>query len=367
MKGTLAERRPFIVAVFRRHECSTRFSKEFLMARTVPRIGLMLGDPSGIGPELAAKLLADPRNWEGSTPLVIGDRRVLDQGFSQAKIAVPSIVGVQDADDAGSSGVYMLDRRSPDTALPPVGRVTPESGRMTLDTLLFSLELIRRGLLDALMFVPLNKEALMRAGMDAHSELELFKTEFPGHSGLEEINILDGAWALRVTSHIPLKDVAASLSVEKVLASLRFLSSAMKANGTKTARIAVAALNPHGGENGLCGREELDIIAPAVRLAAAEGIEAEGPFPADTVFLKVRSGEYQGILNMYHDQGQIATKLIGLSRGVTYHAGFPVPIATPAHGTAFDIAGKGIADVGPTRTAYEVVRKIANENLRKER
>jgi 4-hydroxythreonine-4-phosphate dehydrogenase len=238
---------------------------------------------------------------------------------------------------------------------------------MTLDDLLFSLDLIRKGTLDGFVFAPLNKEALMRAGMREHSELELFKNEFPGHAGLEEINILDGAWALRVTSHIPLKDIVANLSVDKVLASLRFLSAAMRANGTTTARIAVAALNPHGGENGLCGTEELDIIAPAIKLARSEGIDADGPFPADTVFLKVRSGEYQGILNMYHDQGQIATKLIGLSRGVTFHAGFPVPISTPAHGSAFDIVEKGVADLGATKAAWDVTYRIAAENVRHRR
>ncbi len=334
------------------------------MKRTIPRIGLMLGDPSGIGPELAAKLVADPRNWEGTTPLLIGDARSLERGFAQAGLSSPGIESVRDAGGANGRGIYLLDHRSPNTELPPVGRVTSEAGLMTLSDLLFSLDLIRKGLLDGFVFAPLNKEALMKAGMNAHSELELFKAEFPGHSGLEEINILDGAWALRVTSHIPLKDVSASLSADKVLASLRFLSAAMRANGESRARIAVAALNPHAGENGLCGTEELDIIAPAIRLAKAEGIDAAGPFPADTVFLKVRSGEYQGILNMYHDQGQIATKLIGFFRGVTLHAGFPVPISTPAHGTAFDIAGKGAAEPGPTKAAYDVTTRIALGNLR---
>jgi len=335
------------------------------MTRTVPLIGLMLGDPAGIGPELAARLVADPGNWKGSTPLLIGDRRALDRGFQHANIAAPAIRVVEDASEAVGPGVFMLDRRGSESEIAPIGRVTPESGRMTLSDLLFSIDLIRKGGVDGFVFAPLNKEALMKAGMKEHSELELFKNEFPGHAALEEINILDGAWALRVTSHIPVKDIVANLSVEKVLASLRFLSSAMRAGGSEKTKIAVAALNPHGGENGLCGTEELEIIAPAVRLAVAEGIDAAGPFPADTVFLKVRSGEYQGILNMYHDQGQIATKLIGLSRGVTFHAGFPVPIATPAHGTAFDIVGKGVADLGPTKIAYEVALGIAAEALRR--
>ncbi len=334
------------------------------MTRTVPRIGLMLGDPSGIGPELAARLVSDPQNWAGSTPMLIGDRRVLERGFAHANLPVPKIETIADPEKAVGNAVFLLERRSPDAEIAPIGRVTPESGRMTLDNLLYSIDLIRKGAMDGFVFAPLNKEALMKAGMKEHSELELFKNEFPNNTGLEEINILDGAWALRVTSHIPVKDIVANLSVEKVLDSLRFLSAALKANGEPNSRIAVAALNPHGGESGLCGTEEIEIIAPAVKAAQAEGIDCAGPFPADTVFLKVRAGEYKGVLNMYHDQGQIATKLIGLARGVTYHAGFPVPIATPAHGTAFDIVGTGRADVSPSLVAYQVALRIAKSELK---
>jgi 4-hydroxy-L-threonine phosphate dehydrogenase PdxA len=155
------------------------------MIRTVPRIGLMLGDPSGIGPELVAKMIADPRNWEGSTPVVIGDRRALDRGFAQAKLSAPAMKAVSDPDEAVGEGLFLLDRRDSDPELPPLARVTPASGRMTLSDLRFCIELIRKGSLDGFVFAPLNKEALMRSGMQEHSELELFKNEFPHHQGLE--------------------------------------------------------------------------------------------------------------------------------------------------------------------------------------
>jgi len=132
----------------------------------------------------------------------------------------------------------------------------------------------------------------------------------------------------------------------------------MRAYGKENPRLAVAALNPHGGEHGLFGDEEGRAIEPAVQAAKTEGISAAGPFPSDTVFIKLRDGVYNAVIAMYHDQCQIATKLMGFHRGVTYHAGFPVPITTPAHGTAFDIAGKGVADVGATRHAFKVVRNI---------
>jgi 4-hydroxythreonine-4-phosphate dehydrogenase len=195
------------------------------------------------------------------------------------------------------------------------------------------------------------------------SELELFKDRFKSNTAFEELNVLDGYWAVRVTSHIALRDVPKNVTAEGVLRAIRFINTAMTAYGKEKPRLAVAALNPHAGEHGLYGSdEEGQIIAPAIEKAKAEGINAAGPFPCDTIFLKLTAGQYDGVVNMYHDQGQIATKLLGFHRGVTYHAGFPAPIATPAHGTAFDIAGRGVANVGATRQAFIIAAKIAGHN-----
>jgi 4-hydroxythreonine-4-phosphate dehydrogenase len=175
-----------------------------------------------------------------------------------------------------------------------------------------------------------------------------------------EFNILEGLWNARVTSHIPLAQVAASLSIEGIVEALELTAVALRAAGFAPPRIGVAALNPHAGDGGNFGREEIDIIEPAVRQAKARGLPADGPYPADTVFVRARAGQFDAVLTMYHDQGQIAMKLLGFDRGVTLLGGFPFPICTPAHGTAYDIAGKGVANTGAARAALLLAAKMAH-------
>jgi 4-hydroxythreonine-4-phosphate dehydrogenase len=174
-----------------------------------------------------------------------------------------------------------------------------------------------------------------------------------------EFNVLGNLWNARVTSHIPLSEVAAAISGEKILNALTLTDSCMRAAGFEQPRIAVAGLNPHAGDGGNFGREEIDIIAPAVERAAGQGLNVEGPFPSDTVFLRAKSGAFDAVLTMYHDQGQIAMKLMGFDRGVTLLGGLPFPVCTPAHGTAYDIAGKGTANVGATREAFLLAARAA--------
>jgi 4-hydroxythreonine-4-phosphate dehydrogenase len=154
--------------------------------------------------------------------------------------------------------------------------------------------------------------------------------------------------------------VSSQLSFERISRALKLTDACMRRAGFSTPRIAVAGLNPHAGDGGNFGREEIDIIAPAVMAGREAGIAAEGPFPADTVFLGVKNGAFDAVLTMYHDQGQIAMKLMGFDRGVTLLGGFPFPICTPAHGTAYDIAGQGIASIGATRAAVLLAAEMAN-------
>jgi 4-hydroxythreonine-4-phosphate dehydrogenase len=135
--------------------------------------------------------------------------------------------------------------------------------------------------------------------------------------------------------------------------------------GFESPRVAVAAFNPHAGEGGTCGREEIDVIAPAVAQCQAEGYPVSGPYPADTLFIRARDGDFDAVVTMYHDQGQIAIKLLGFSQGVTVQGGLPIPITTPAHGTAFDIAGQGKARVGPTRNAFDIACRMGLARLRR--
>jgi 4-hydroxythreonine-4-phosphate dehydrogenase len=165
-------------------------------------------------------------------------------------------------------------------------------------------------------------------------------------------------WTSRVSSHVPLREAPALIDKPRIIAAAQLIYRSLQASGVQAPRVAVCALNPHGGDGGTCGREEIDIIAPAVRELNAAGFPAHGPFPADTIFLKARAGEFDAIVTMYHDQGQIALKLLGFSKGVTVHGGLPVPITTPAHGTAYDIAGQGRADVNATANAFVIACRM---------
>ena len=331
------------------------------MAKNKPRIGITLGDTAGIGAELTAKLLSDPAVLDQARIILIGDARQWEAGVAVAGVATPKprlISHPEQIDDI--SETLLLDYPTLDPRNIAAGTVDPRAGKAVLDTLLFTIKLINEKKIDGFLFAPLNKESMHKGGSPYSSELAFFKEHFPGNSGLEEINILDESWTMRVTSHVAIKDVASMISKESVLKAVRFINTAMQAYKDGAPRLAVSALNPHGGEHGLFGDEEGKSIEPAVIAAKEEGINVEGPFPSDTLFIKLRDGKYDAVIAMYHDQCQIATKLMGFHRGVTYHAGFPVPITTPAHGTGFDIAGTGKADVGATRHAFNIACKIAS-------
>jgi 4-hydroxythreonine-4-phosphate dehydrogenase len=170
-------------------------------------------------------------------------------------------------------------------------------------------------------------------------------------------------WNARVTSHVPLSGVAQRITREAIVDGLVLTDRAMREAGFDPPRIGVAALNPHAGDNGNFGREEIDIIAPAVAEAQARGIVCDGPYPSDTVFVRARRGQFDAVLTMYHDQGQIAMKLIGFEEGVTLLGGVPFPITTPAHGTAYDIAGRGVANIGASKAAVLLAARMGRARL----
>jgi len=305
-----------------------------------PRLALVLGDPAGIGAELAARLLADPDLIAPADLTVIGDARQLAAGARVAKVALPEVA---------------IDERSnADPQALPLGQVSAAGGRAALDNFTRALEQGCAGALDAIVFTPFNKQALRLAGMRTDDELR-YAAEFLGATGPHgEFNVLERIWNARVTSHVPLAKVASLLSVPRIVEAIALTDRAMRAAGFDRPRIAVAALNPHAGDGGNYGREEIEVIAPAVESARAGGIDASGPYPADTVYLRARDGQFDAVVSMYHDQGQIAIKLLGFDRGVTVLGGLPIPITTPAHGTAYDIAGQGRASDRALKRAFEI-------------
>ncbi len=240
------------------------------------------------------------------------------------------------------------------------GTANEAGGAFALANYRHALTLARDGHADAVCFTPFNKKA-MRLARSGYDDEIAFSAEVVGlRTPASEFNVLDRIWNARVTSHIALKDVSSQFSFERISRALKLTDACMRRAGFDKPRIAIAGLNPHAGDGGNFGREEIDIIAPAVMAGREAGIAAEGPFPADTVFLRVKNGAFDAVLTMYHDQGQIAMKLMGFDRGVTLLGGFPFPICTPAHGTAYDIAGQGIASIGATRAAVLLAAEMAN-------
>jgi 4-hydroxythreonine-4-phosphate dehydrogenase len=217
----------------------------------------------------------------------------------------------------------------------------------------------KRGQVDGIVFAPLNKHALRLAGLTQEDELRFMQDYFGVTGFVSEFNITGDLWTSRVTSHIPLREVADAITADGVVEAVRIVDANLKAAGRPAPRIAVAGLNPHAGDGGSLGREEIDIIAPAVARVRAEGIDARGPLPSDTIFVAAKRGDFDAVVSMYHDQGQIAMKLMGFDSGVTLHGGLPVPVATCASGTAFDIVGRNVANVEGLQQAFLLAARIA--------
>jgi 4-hydroxythreonine-4-phosphate dehydrogenase len=298
-------------------------------------------------------LLADP---SGRT-VIVGDRRVFDDARDRlgATMDIPTITTF---DDARMGPCLQFLHRPFEAEVGPLGRVSERAGAEVLDTLSFLVREIDRKAIDGLLYAPLNKQAMRDAGHPSGDELDYVASALAGGHAAGEINIFEGLWASRVTSHVPLSKVAELITRENVENGIRVVARAMRRAGIPRPRIAVAGLNPHAGENGLYGSEEVEVIGPAVQALRAEGENVEGPFPPDTVFPRARSEGMDAVVTMYHDQGQIALKAVGLGKSVTFLAGLEVPIATPGHGTAFDIVGKSVAEAAGIRSALALCRTL---------
>lgn len=320
---------------------------------------IVLGDAAGISAELAAKLLSVDGGLD-ATPLVIGDRRLLAAGAAQAGVVL-DIPGAPAAIEKGArpEAGCLIDTGNCDPDTVPLGEASAASGAAALDNFSRGLRACAAGQCDFLIFTPFNKQAMRCADPLYVDEIGFIDRVLGTEKSGREFNVLDEVWNARVTSHIPLRDVVGRLSVERILDSLRLTDRVMRDAGIDAPRIGVAAINPHAGDGGNFGHEDDAILRPAVERAAREQIRVTGPVPADTVFVRAVRGEFDAVLTMFHDQGQIAMKLIGFDRGVTLIANYPFPIVTPAHGTAYDIAGQGIADPGATLNAFRLGRRLA--------
>lgn len=319
-----------------------------------PSIAVTLGDPAGIGPELAVRLLAEEATLELADVTLLADRAEVEAAAQAAGVTLRL------SEEPRPGHITLLDDASAPAETIPVGEVSEAAGARTLHQLRRAIALAREGRVQAIVFAPLNKTSLHLAGMHEEDELRWFAKEMRYDGVTSELNILPGLWTARVTSHVAVSEIARRITPESVHGAIRLLHDVLRDSGVEEPRLGVAALNPHNGENGLFGREEIDQITPGVRRAEADGMTVTGPLPCDTIFLRRES--FDGIVTMYHDQGQIAMKLLGFDGGVTVQGGLPVLVSTPAHGTAFDLVGTGRAALTSMRNAYGIAAAVASRH-----
>ena len=338
-------------------------------------IAITQGDPAGIGPEIVAKAFRDaPDDLRGC--FAVGDlatlRRAAQCIVRPGVLELP-VAQIVSPDDAW----HVPPRCMPVLQLPglpgpvPWGRVSAAAGRAAADCVVWAARAALQGHIAALVTAPLHKEALSAAGVAFPGHTELLQAEAATHQGVPlaamPVRMMLASDELRtvlVSIHMSLRDAIAAVTRENIVQTLQITHAALLRSLGRAPRIAVAGLNPHAGEGGLFGREEIESIAPAVADARALGMDVHGPYAPDTVFMRARhtsqrAGEFDVVLAMYHDQGLIPVKYLGVDKGVNVTLGLPLVRTSPDHGTAFDIAGQGVADAASLVEAVRIARQMA--------
>ena len=326
-----------------------------------PVIALTMGDPASVGPEIAVKALARGEIWKCSRPVVVGDCDVLAKAV--ALLAAPlSLHPIADVGEAqfDPTAPDVLDLRNVDLVTLEPGRVSAAAGRASVDYVEKAVDLALADQVDGLATGPINKAALRAAGIPHIGHTELL-AELTGEERVTTMLTTPGLRVVHVTRHLALREVAAHITRERVLETIRLTDAGLKQMSISRPRLAVAALNPHGGDEGLLGQEEIKHIGPAIEAAQTEGIEAQGPIPADSVFFRAIRGEFDAVVAMYHDQGHIPIKTHGFERSVTVTLGLPIVRTSVDHGTAFDIAWKGLASEESMVEAIRLAAQLAPE------
>jgi 4-phospho-D-threonate 3-dehydrogenase / 4-phospho-D-erythronate 3-dehydrogenase len=352
-----------------------------------PLVGLTMGDVAGIGPEVIVRGWLEPRLHAMARSLVIGDPTMLERALalvgSRAPIRVQNVAEPEEADPSPR----VIPCISAATNLGDLAQVAPgivdaRAGRAAHEFLTTAARLALEGRIDAITTLPLNKMALHQSGVShpGHTEILAEFCGVPEHAMMLYLETIGsdagecrtpkarrgtGLGVVHVTLHVALKQVFELVTTQAVLSKIRLADQAMRPlTAGSPPRIAVAALNPHAGEDGLFGDEERTIIRPAVELGIREGIDVAGPFPNDTLFYHALAGAYDAIVAMYHDQGHIALKTAGFDRAVNVTLGLPIVRTSVAHGTAFDIAWKGLANPSSLIAAVRVAARIVSGNGR---
>ena len=326
-------------------------------------IAILLGDPSGIGPELVSKLLSQ-NELNQANIIVIGEKNILENG---SKITGNShnlnFVEKFEEINFEKGNKFFLDISKGKNHNYKIAECSEKSGKSVLEALNLALDLARENKIHAINFGPFNKTSMKLGGNKFSDELHLMAEKLNVKNFFCEFNIVDNFWTARVTSHMPISEVPSHIKKEKIIKPILLINEAMKLNGVKNPRVAVQALNPHAE----FGTEEKNEIIPAIEEAKKLGINADGPLPCDTSFITAfKNKNHDCIVGMYHDALQSGLKAFGFDRGVTIQGGMPVPITTPAHGTAFDIAGKNKANLEPTLNSFKIALTMAENKSKNE-
>jgi 4-hydroxythreonine-4-phosphate dehydrogenase len=331
------------------------------MAQNKINIAVLLGDPSGIGPELVSKLLSEEITNKANI-IIIGEKNILESGNKISGITHNlNFVENFDSIDFAKDNKFFLDISEGKNYNYKLSECSKEAGESVLASLNLALDLAKENKIHAINFGPFNKTSLKLGGNKYSDELHLMAEKLEVKNFFCEFNVIDNFWTARVSSHIPIKEVPKHVKKEKIIKPIKLINEAMKLNGIKNPRVAVQALNPHAE----FGTEEKEEIIPAIEEAKKLGIDADGPLPCDTSFITAyKNGNHDCIVGMYHDALQSGLKAFGFDRGVTVQGGLPVPITTPAHGTAFDIAGKNKANLEPTLNSFKIALTMAENKNR---
>jgi len=335
-----------------------------------PLLAITMGDPGGVGPEVCAKALASQAVHEACRPLVVGDAAVLADAVRFCRLSLEVRVVGQPAEALCRPGTLdVLDLHNLPLTQLRYGKVTAEQGRASFEYVERAIELARTGLVDANVTGPISKAAINAAGFHyaGHTEIYGEKTGSRDYA----LMLVEGAFrVVHVTTHLSLRRAIEAVRTPRVLKVIELAHAAVVRLNQGRARLAVAGLNPHCGEGGLFGTEDDEEVAPAVRAARERGIEVEGPLPADTVFPKLRGGQYDAVVAMYHDQGHVPVKLLGFRyddktgswtsvAGVNVTLGTPIVRTSVDHGTAFDRAGQGTANARSMVDAIQLAAMLA--------
>ena len=331
------------------------------MTQTKANIAILLGDPAGIGPELISKLLKEEVTNKANI-VVIGEKKILENGNNVTGNSHQlEIVEDFDQIDFNKSNRFLLDISKGKNHNYKIAEPSKESGESVLEALNLALNLAKEKKIDAINFAPMNKTSLKLGGNTHSDELQLMAEKLDVKSFCCEFNVIDNFWTARVTSHIPIKEVAQQITKENILKPIKLINEVMELNGVKNPRIAVQALNPHAE----FGTEEKDEIIPAIEEAKKLGFNTDGPLPCDTSFVVAyKNKNHDCMVGMYHDALQSGLKAFGFDRGVTVQGGLTVPVTTTAHGSAFAIAGKNEANLTPILNSFKIALSMA-ENKKK--